>query len=214
MKIRKIGGITPDNTKSLDEAFASVAPEKVACCNWPEDFPYSPDMTFRMFHTGSHLFIRYEVAENYTAALVTEDGGEVWTDSCAECFIALDGNSYYNLEATCIGRILFNNRKSRNENLVIGPAEALESIIRIPSLGIEPFEERIGDNRWALTLAVPAKALFRHDIDDWSGLNVRMNVYKCGDNLSKPHFLSWQPISVPSPDFHRPEFFTEVEFEA
>ncbi len=213
MKIKKIEGVTPCNAEAVAQAFETVAPEKVAYCNWPEEFPYTPEMTFRMFHTGSHFFIRYEVAENYTAALVTEDGGEVWTDSCAECFIALDENSYYNIEATCIGRILFNNRKSRNENLIIGPKEALDSIIRMPSLGTEPFEERIGDNHWTLTLVVPATALFRHNLSDWSGLKVRMNVYKCGDNLSKPHFLSWQPVSVPAPDFHRPEFFTEVEFE-
>ena len=40
-----------------------------------------------------------------------------------------------------------------------------------------------------------------------------MNVYKCGDNLSQPHFLSWQPIHTDKPNFHVPQFFGEVEFE-
>ena len=40
-----------------------------------------------------------------------------------------------------------------------------------------------------------------------------MNLYKCGDNLSHPHFLSWQPIDTPQPDFHRPEFFAAGKFE-
>ena len=59
-----------------------------------------------MFHTGDWLMLRFDVAERYTAALVTEDNGEVWTDSCAEFFIAPDTGMYYNFETTCIGRML------------------------------------------------------------------------------------------------------------
>ena len=33
------------------------------------------------------------------------------------------------------------------------------------------------------------------------------NVYKCGDMLPHPHFLSFFPIHLPKPDFHRPDFF-------
>ncbi len=212
MKIKKIELVTPGDSKALDEAFASIAPEKIACCNWPDEFPYAPQVSFRMFHTGSYLMIRYDVHETYTAARVSEDNGEVWTDSCVECFIAPD-DTYYNLEATCIGRILISNRKSRTEGVIPADRDSLDKVIRIPSLGFEPFEERVGDNVWSLTLAVPPQALFRHNIVDWSGHKMRMNLYKCGDKLSRPHFLSWQPIGTETPDFHRPDYFTEVEFE-
>ncbi len=40
-----------------------------------------------------------------------------------------------------------------------------------------------------------------------------VNVYKCGDALKTPHFVSLYPIETPSPDFHRPEFFRELSFE-
>ncbi len=213
MKVRKMEGISPDDIKALDEAFSGIEPEKIGCCNWPEEFPYAPEVSFRMFHTGSWLMLRYEVAEDYTAARVTEDNGEVWTDSCVECFIAPDDSGYYNIEATCIGKILISNRKSRTEGIVPATSEILEKVVRIPSLGPEPFEERAGDNRWTLTLAVPPQALFRHGLADWSGAKVRMNLYKCGDNLSEPHFLSWRPIRTEQPNFHVPEFFAEAEFE-
>ena len=78
--------------------------------------------------------------------------------------------------------------------------------------GGEPFAERVGENRWSLDLAIPARALFRHELDSWSGLRARMNLYKCGDNLSHPHYLSWRPVRTPYPNFHTPEFFEEVEF--
>ncbi len=213
MKIRKIEGIAPDCTKAVEDAFSTIIPERIACCNWPSEFPYTPEVSFRMFHTGSWFMIRYEVSEEYTAARVSEDNGEVWTDSCVECFIAPDDTGYYNIEATCIGRILISNRKSRTEGVVQATNEVMDKVLRIPSLGTEPFEERRGDNRWTLTLAIPPQALFRHEIKDWSGRRLRMNLYKCGDSLSVPHFLSWKPIHTEKPDFHRPEFFADAEFE-
>ncbi len=213
MNIRKIEGIILDDLKSVEDAFSTIAPEKIGCCNWPSEYPYAPEVSFRMFHTGSWLMLRYEVAEQYTAARVTEDNGEVWTDSCVEYFLAPDETGYYNIEATCIGRILISNRKSRTEGVVPASREVMDKVLRMPSLGTEPFEEREGDNRWSLTLAIPPQALFRHEINDWSGRKMRMNLYKCGDNLTKPHFLSWQPILTEHPDFHRPEFFTDIEFD-
>ncbi len=213
MIIKKIEGILPVDLKAVEDAFSTVAPEKIACCNWPAEYPYAPEVSFRIFHTGSWLMIRYEVFEKYTAARVSEDNGEVWTDSCVECFIAPDRASFYNIEATCIGRILISNRKSRTEGIIPASQEIMDKVVRIPSLGTEPFEEREGNNRWTLTLAVPPQALFRHEIKDWSGQKMRMNLYKCGDKLSVPHFLSWKPIHTEYPDFHRPEFFTDVEFE-
>ena len=62
-------------------------------------------------------------------------------------------------------------------------------------------------------MAIPPQALFRHDLKTWNGLEARMNLYKCGDNLSHPHFLSWRPIATEKPDFHRPEFFERVKFQ-
>ena len=45
------------------------------------------------------------------------------------------------------------------------------------------------------------------------GKTLRANFYKCGDKLQQMHFLSWNPIDVPKPDFHRPDFFGEVTFQ-
>ena len=211
MDIRKIAGISPDDRAAVEQAFAGIEPQPIACCNWPEGYPYTPEVSFRMFHTGDYLMLRFDVAERYTAALVTEDNGEAWTDSCVEFFIAPDETGYYNFETTCIGRLLLGARKSRTEAEHASP-EVLASIKRYPTLPGEPFTEREGDNRWSLTLAIPPQALFRHAFNDWSGVEARMNLYKCGDKLSHPHFLSWRPIRTENPDFHRPEFFEQVKF--
>ena len=211
MEIRKIAGIRPEDTAAADRAFDTTEPTRIACCNWAGEYPYAPEVSFRMFHTGDYLMLRFDVAERYTAARVTEDNGRVWTDSCVEFFIAPDENLYYNFETTCIGRLLLGARKSRTEAEHASP-ETLQQILRRTSLPGEPFAEREGDNRWHVVLAIPPGALFRHRIEDWSGVEARMNLFKCGDELSHPHFLSWQPIRTEKPDFHRPEYFARVRF--
>ena len=213
MQIRKIALENPSDAASVERAFAQVEPQPVACCNWPEKFPYSPKVQFRMFHTGRMLMLRFDVEEQYTAALAADDNGPVWQDSCVEFFIAPDDGGYYNFEINCIGTLLLAHRRERKVDVVHAGPEISSLVERTPTLERRPFAERQGDNRWSMTAAIPVEALFRHRFGSWDGVEARMNLYKCGDNLSHPHFLSWAPISTPAPDFHRPEFFKPVKFE-
>ena len=90
----------------------------------------------------------------------------------------------------------------------------MKSVDRWASLGREPFEERMGDCKWSLTLVIPTTALFRDEIHSLDGRDMRANFYKCGDKLTTPHFLSWNKIDLPSPCFHCPPFFGQIHFEA
>ena len=199
--------------RSLDEVFADIAPEKIACCNWANEYPYAPEVAFRMFHTGDKLYIRYDVTEKQTLAHVAEDNGEVWTDSCCEFFFSLDGKAYYNIEANCIGRMLIGYYTEKGVAPIRAGEDILSQVERIPSLGTEPFDARDEVGSWSLTLILPTTAIHQHKIESWEGLRLSVNLYKCGDKLDEPHFLSWKPIALPQPCFHCPEFFAEVEFE-
>ena len=44
------------------------------------------------------------------------------------------------------------------------------------------------------------------------GKTFRANFYKCGDMLSVPHYVTWNPVGTPKPDYHRPEYFGELKF--
>ena len=198
---------------SLEEAFARTVRETVACNNWPADFPYAPQVGFRIFHTGADLLLRLDVAERCTAARTLDDNGPVWTDSCAEFFFRPEGSdSYYNFECNCIGTLLVGHRRDRTQ-AEHAPAEVLRTVRRRATYPHAPLPETEGDNRWTLTLAIPAAALFRDRLARWDGVRGAMNLYKCGDDLSCPHYLSWRPVGTPAPDFHRPEFFEPVFFE-
>lgn len=204
-------GLSLTDLPQASRLLGSIAPQPVACNNWAGEFPYAPEVSFRMAHNDEAIFLRFDVNEKYTMARITEDNGEVWTDSCVEFFMAIDDSGYYNFEFTCIGKALAGFRKEL-PNPVHGSPAIMQSIQRYSTLGTENFEEKTGDNHWSLTTAIPASALFKHHITRLSGLKAKANVYKCGDKLSKPHFLSWQPIEMPAPNFHVPQFFTDIEF--
>lgn len=192
------------------KVFDTLESTPIACCNWQSQYPYTPTVSFKGYHDGKYFYLRYDVDEQASMAKVEKDQGEVWTDSCVEFFIAPDDNGYYNFETSCIGKMLLANRKSRNDANP-APMEVMESVKRYPSLPAKNFDEKpVG--HWSMTLAIPATALFKHSLESWDGVTVKANLYKCGDNLSVPHFLSWQPIATEKPDFHRPEFFGTLTF--
>ena len=204
--------IDTSDKAAIDKVFEDMEINDVAVCNWPDEFPYIPKAGFRMFHNGNDLVIRYDVTEAHIGALAAEDNGDVYKDSCMEFFFQpYSSGKYYNLESSCIGKVLLAFRPGR-ENPEYATQEVMDMIKRFPSAGTEPFAEREGGD-WDLTLVVPAACCFGHKIDSWKGVSGRFNAYKCGDGLTTPHFLSYTPVKAAHPDFHRPECFTDIVFD-
>ena len=184
---------------------AGIAFQPIDELNWSE-YPYKPKVEFRIAHTGHSLLLHYRVTEQSVRAVAESDNGRVWEDACCEFFIQpnLQEPVYY-------GTLLLNCGKVGDRHPA--PKEVLASIDRWSSLGREPFEERIGECSWELALVIPASALFNDTITDFGGRTLHGNFYKCGDLLQVPHFLSWNPIQLPKPCFHCPEFFGELIFK-
>lgn len=179
--------------------------------NWPKEFPYCPSMEFAIAHTSDAFLVHYHVEEQSIRAVAKKDNDSVWEDSCAEFFIspAADG-LYYNIECNCAGTLLLGVGEGRNNRQLAEP-EITGLIDRWASLGRTPFDTIQQPTRWELALRIPYSAFFRHHITTLDGQKVRGNIYKCGDKLPVPHFISWSPISTPAPDFHCPRFFGEMD---
>lgn len=210
MKIDRVGS-AEEFFAALDCDRSAFGLHEVACVNWPAEFPANPDVKFAVAHTGTEILLKFFVDEEYTRGCVAQDNGRVWTDSCVEFFVSFDETGYYNLECTCTGRVLLGFRKQR-ENCTMAGQTVMDSIRRNPSLGTELFTEKRG-TAWTLEIVLPVSAFFKHRIGSLSGMAVRGNFFKCGDELPVPHFLSWQPIDNPKPDFHLEKFFGEIVFE-
>jgi hypothetical protein len=193
-----------DNTKIPFHTIASL--------NWNE-YPYRPEVSFRIAHDGTSIFINYHVKEKSIRARYSKDNSMVWTDSCVEFFLLpADKKEYYNIESNCIGTLFFGIGENGNYREPALP-EFSNQIQRWSSLGNQPFEERIGDVEWELSLIIPTSVFFKEDIKNLSGQAMKGNFFKCGDDLVSPHFLSWNPINTKSPNFHLPEFFGTLLFE-
>lgn len=190
---------------SLKEEFQTIG-----TVNWAE-YPYRPEAAFRIVATDRGFVVNYRVKEQSVAAIAQGDCGPVWEDSCVEFFSSpADDGVYYNVECNCVGTILVAAGKDRHER-TFAPKEVLESVERWASLGRENFEERTGETEWQVVLLIPYSVYFQHEIKQVEGMKIRANFYKCGDHLQTPHFLSWNPIEVEQPDFHRPEHFGTLE---
>lgn len=211
LKVPKIIPAT-NSAEELQEIFAILTANGITNCNWPEEYPYIPEASFKIFHDGTNIYLQFEVTEKDIHSKITEDFGEVWTDPCVEIFIAPDSDTYYNFECTCIGKMLVACHATGKETERM-PLDTLATIKRIPTLGIDNFDLREGENSWSIIEIIPAATLFNHKIESWDGKRMRANFYKCGDNLPTPHFLSWNKIDYPRPNFHLPEYFGEIQFE-
>ena len=180
--------------------------------NWKE-FPYKPKVSVQIAYNENELFLRYKVNEQAVKAEITESNGPVWTDSCVEFFLSPEGNDeYYNLEMTCIGTTLFGFRK-KGEPATHATREQIATIRRISTLGDLPFPEEKIDIPWNIIIAIPWEVFFNHDLKPLQGKKMRGNFYKCGDEMTIPHFVSWTKIKTEKPSFHVPECFGGLEFE-
>lgn len=209
MNVHKVKAVITD-----PEAIDAVLNENkiewnaVDVLNWQNDYPYAPKVRFRIAHTGDAFLLEFSVEETYTAAACGKDDGDIWKDSCVE-FFSMPGDDdelYYNLECNCIGKLLLGCGAERNGR-ERAPKEITDQILRYSTLGDKPFEEKKGDNEWTVALKIPVSVFWHSNIKTLDDKTIRANFYKCGDDLTKPHFLSWSEIEAPNPDFHRPDWF-------
>lgn len=200
---------------SLDEISARLDKEGtkqlIDILNWKE-FPYKPDVSFAIGHSDREILLKYYITEQYFKAEKTETNQMVCEDSCVEFFFSpADDGIYYNLEFNGIGTCLVGCGTGRKDSKRIDPAIVSE-IRRKSSAGNKPVKEIKGPFSWSETIAVPTEVFFKHKIRGLKGKTFRANFYKCGDMLSVPHFVTWNPVDTEKPDYHRPEYFGLLRF--
>ena len=211
VKRLNIQQVKAEEIPSLFKTF-NVEYHKIDTVDWPEEYPYCPNVEFGIAHKGNAIMIHYRVNEDSVRAEAGEDLGHVWEDSCCEFFVSPDEKEgYYNIETNCIGTVLLCNGKSR-ENRTPAPTAILQAIDRWTTLGRKPFGIRNEPQTWELAIVVPVESFFKHKLTELSNKSMRANFYKCGDKTKRAHFLSWNPIDIAKPDFHRPDFFGEITF--
>lgn len=215
MKQLFIKKLEPAKNRTLAEAAHLLEKQTVTIqidtINWSA-FSYKPQVTFRIGHTGSEIWLKFYVVEKHIRAVETRTNGDVYKDSCVEFFIAFDDKNYYNFEFSCIGTRHLSFGPGRGNRTRISP-EIVEQIEIEPSLGNKPFEAKSGNFTWEMMIRIPVNCFAFNTMHALDNATANANFYKCGDSTAEPHFVTWNPVKTENPDYHRPEFFGKIQFE-
>jgi hypothetical protein len=177
---------------------------------WPE-YDYKPEVQFAIAYNDAGIMLKYFVQEKFIRAKYTRDNEPVFEDSCVEFFISFnDEAAYYNFEFNCNGACLLGFGKEKLNRRLLSE----QCIKEIKRQAIIRNSNDLNTNliTWDLTLMIPFEVFSFHQIHSINGQHVRANFYKCGDELPQPHFLTWNNIIAPTPEFHLPDFFGAIEF--
>lgn len=185
--------------------------------HWPTQSDHLPRTEAKLQYDPENLYVIFRVPDRYVRAAATDIHGEVWKDSCVEFFFAPysgEGNSYLNLEVNCCGVPLMQHHDGPRTGscfLDTGQCQAIE----IASSMKGPINDEITEPViWTLEYRLPYKILTHCPEFEKPACGVcwRANFYKCADNSSHPHWMTWSPIREDQPDFHRPEYFGQLIF--
>lgn len=174
---------------------------------WTEG--YTPEVTAQGVYVEKEGFvIRMKCVEKNPRAVYTVQDSPVCRDSCMEFFANFSPDTddrYINFEANANGALHCKIGPGRGNRV---PLSALDIPQPILTAAVE-------DDSWSIELFVPLgciAALYGRS-DFKSGDVIKANFYKCGDDTATPHYGAWNSVDLPQPDFHRPEFFGEIELK-
>jgi hypothetical protein len=145
------------------------------------------------------LYVKMQSYEKNIRAEHSSPLGMVCEDSCMEFFFCPepDDDRYINFEINPNCCTYIGVGSGRADNVRLAPTNEAEL-----------FDKKAvrSQDGWAVTYRIPVsflRALFP-GYELTPGKVIRANCYKCGDLTEKEHYLSWNPVTSKTPDFHRP----------
>ena len=205
----------PDITASLNgeanfkEAMKSLEYILISEFPWGSVDP-KPIVQFKIAHNNQAIFIHYDVWETEILARYSNHNDPVHKDSCLEFFIAFEGEqNYYNFEFNFLGTCHAAYGPDRHNRQLQSP-ETIQQI-QVQTHINRAIKEGLPPINWQLMLKFPLEVFPFTKMEKLEGRKATANFYKCGDDLSTPHFIAWNPIQSETPDFHLKSFFGDVE---
>ena len=191
-----------------DENGAWRALERADICLYPwDETGYRPEARAYVGLFGEDLHVLMCAKEQTVRAVETRCGGRVCEDSCLEFFLMpFPGRDarYLNVEVNAAGVAHIGLGEGRAPRKVWG---------ELPE-GFDVSASKHEGGWWAVRYAL-CGAFLREVFGAAPRPGndaLRGNFYTCDESIH-PHFGVWNPIDVPKPDFHRPEYFGEMRMD-
>ena len=181
----------------------------------PEHFP---DTRVKLLYDKDNLYVFFRVKDQYVRAVSKDFHDPVCQDSCVEFFFACGEDAargYFNLEVNCGGTLLFYHQIKKGQGTRAVSIEDCRKIKILSSLPKKVDSEIESPVVWTVKYGLPIDILKAYAPVDAPGPGRiwKANFYKCADQTSHPHWLTWSPVDRPSPNFHLPQYFGTIEFE-
>ena len=191
----------PDACAALKEL------EKATICSYPwDESGYRPEARAYVGWRGGDLEALLCAQEETIQAEERRTGGAVCVDSCLEFFLMpfpeADDN-YLNVEVNPLGTM----------HLGLGAGRAPRRVWAELPEGLALSVSRHAGGWWAVRYTLPGaffREVFGRELKP--GAVLRGNFYTCDESIH-PHFGSWNPVTTPQPDFHRPECFGTLRID-
>ncbi|MGC2064216.1 MAG: carbohydrate-binding family 9-like protein [Thermodesulfovibrionales bacterium] len=201
-----------------------------------EGSSHRPRTAVKLCYSDAGISGIFRVDDRYVRCMRTAYMEPVYKDSCVEFFVRpRPGSGYFNFEFNCGGALLCsyitNPERTADGFKQFTPlpvedgrqVRVYHSLLEIGSeIGLEigseigpktVFPEISEPVTWVLEFFIPFALLEKYtgSIGDLPGQEWAANFFKCGDETSHPHWVSWQPLH--SLNFHLPECFGKIRFE-
>lgn len=175
---------------------------------YKNDEGYYPEVEFSVCYSDTGFHAKFKVPEKNPRAVMTEHFQGVHLDSCVEWFVNFAPEKcdrYFNFETNANGVLNAHFRKDRHDKLPLTVQDA-------NSLNIKT---EILEDYWTVEYTVTFDFIkkFIPDYEFKKGMELKANVYKCGEATEVAHFGMWQEIKREKPDFHQPDDFGTMVIE-
>jgi len=178
-----------------------------------------PKTQAKLVYDDDAVYVIFRVEDQYIRAVAQKHQDMVCRDSCAEFFFTPGtdvAKGYYNLEMNCGGiMLMYFQVVPRQPRTKLTP-EDFEQIQVAHSMPTQVDPEITEPTVWTVEYRIPNTLISKYANDPVlpaPGVTWRANFFKCGDQTSKPHWLTWSYVDRPKPDFHVPECFGTLTFE-
>ena len=175
-------------------------------CNVGND--YRPKVIFNLTYNDEGFHAHFDVYEKNPYAKRTTNFSDVCCDRCVEWFMYFAPDicdRYFNFEVNANGAMDVSFRKDRYEYVDVTNEE------------IETFNiiTEIKEDKWTVDYTISYDFIKKYikDYEFKTGVSVKANVYKCGEETEFEHYGCWSMVDREKPDFHKPEFFGTMNIQ-